>query len=128
MIDRWLANDWVLRVLSLLLAIGIWAQVTSQIPVVPRTVSGVPVTVVNAGTTLRAQVSPANVSVQIRGPSTIVNSLKPGAIRVYASVPYARQGTYTVVLHAESQAGGTQVVVVTPDRAKVTLSKASSSP
>ncbi len=124
MIDRWLANDWVLRVLSLLLAIGIWAQVT----LTTRTVSGVPVTVSRVDSSLRVQVSPATVSVEIRGPSAIVNSLRPGAIRVYASVPYARPGTYTAVLQAQSQAGGTQVVVVTPDRVKVTLSTASSSP
>jgi YbbR domain-containing protein len=127
-IDRWLANDWVLRVLSLLLAIGIWAQVTMSNPTVVRTVSGVPVAVTGVGSNLKVQVSPASVTVEIRGPAAIVDSLKPGAIRASASVPYARPGTYKTTIRAISQAGGTDVVTVTPDVARVTLSTAKSSP
>jgi YbbR domain-containing protein len=129
MIDRWLANDWVLRILSLLLAIGIWWQVTqsqkqvtvSQSPTVVRKVSGVSVSVTNTAK-LAVKVSPEKVSVQIRGPAQIVDALRPGAIRVTTSVPYAQAGRYRATLHASSQVGGTQVVSVTPDQVRVTLS------
>lgn len=123
MIDRWLANDWVLRVLSLLLAIGIWAQVN---PTVPRTLTGLPVTVTNTAK-LHVQISPATVSVQVRGPQQIINALQPGAIRVSASVPYAVPGLYRVTVRVSTPVAGTQVVAVVPDQVKVRLSTTGSS-
>ncbi|MDA8344284.1 MAG: hypothetical protein M0Z66_02245 [Thermaerobacter sp.] len=124
MVDRWLANDWVLRVLSLLLAIGIWI---TQNPTVVRTVSGLPVMVTNTSK-LRVQISPAAVSVQIRGPAQIVDAIQPGAIRVSASVPYAVPGLYRATIHVSTQVAGTEVVAVVPDQVKVTLSTPASAP
>lgn len=144
MVDRWLANDWVLRVLSLLIAIGIWAEVTHlgqnptvvRKPVVRKTVvrktvvrnfTGLPVTVRNTGS-LRVQVAPQSVSVQVRGPAAIVDALQPGAIHVSASVPYAVPGLYLTTIQVTTSVGGTEVVAVMPDQASVTLYPASSSP
>ncbi len=122
MIDRWLANDWVLRVLSLLLALGIWWQVTvTQNPTVKHTVSQLPVTVQSSPKHLRLEITPKDASVVVRGPVQTVTTLQPGAIRVYVSVPYDKPGRYKTALHAEIQAGGTQVVSVMPATATVTL-------
>ncbi len=126
MVDRWLANDWVLRVLSLFLAIGIWANLalpqnpTVANPTVARTFRALPVAVENAGH-LHVQVKPASVAVEIRGPSDIVNALPPSAIRVVADVPYAQPGTYRVKLSVDAPVAGTQVVRVVPDHSNVEL-------
>lgn len=121
MIDRWLANDWVLRVLSLLLAVGIWVALTPNPPVI-RKFASLSVTVQNAGR-LHVQLTPASVSVEIRGPSDIVGALQPSAIRVVAVVPYAQPGTYRVKLNVDAPVAGTAVVGVLPDEATVNLVK-----
>ena len=115
MIDRWLANDWVLRVLSLLLAVGIWANLN---PTVMREFRALPVTVQNAGR-LHVVLSPETVSVEIRGPSDIVDALQPSAIRVLAVVPYAQPGTYRVKLSVVAPVAGTEVVAILPDESTV---------
>lgn len=117
MIDRWLANDWVLRVLSLLLAIGIWISVN---PTVSRTFTHMPVTITGTAK-LKVKVAPATVSVEIRGPAAIVDALHPGAISVTASVPYAVPGTYKAQVTASTSVGGTQVAIVAPHVVQVTL-------
>ena len=121
MVDRWLENDWVLRILSLLLAIGIWAsQTLAQNPTVVRHFNTLPVTVQDAGH-LHAQASPDTVRVEIQGPANIVNGLQPSAILVTASVPYAKAGTYRVKLNVAAPVAGTEVVSVVPGSATVRL-------
>lgn len=122
MIDRWLANDWVLRVLSLLLAIGVWANLnlTQSPTTVMRKFRALPVTVQNTGR-LKVQVTPEAVAVEIRGPSDIVDALQPSAIRVLTAVPYAQPGTYRVKLNVDAPVAGTEVIAVLPDKATVQL-------
>jgi len=123
MVDRWLANDWVLRVLSLLLAIGIWANFAlPQNPNRARTFHNLPVSVENVGHN-KVQVTPAEVSVEISGPSDIVGAVQPTAMRVVASVPYPQAGTYRVTLKVDAPVAGTQVVAVTPRAVTVRLGK-----
>ncbi len=121
MLDRWLDNDWVLRVLSLLLAIGIWASLMHPPnPTVIRPFHALPVTVQNAGH-LNVRATPATVLVDIRGPADIVDKLQPSAIRVVADVPYAQPGTYRVKLNVDAPVAGTQVAKVLPDESTVKL-------
>ncbi len=121
MLDRWLDNDWVLRVLSLLLAIGIWASLLhNPNPTVVRKFHALPVMVQNAGH-LHVQVRPVSVAVDIRGPADIVDRLQPSAIRVVADVPYAQPGSYRVKLNVDAPAAGTQVAKVLPDESTVKL-------
>ncbi len=121
MVDRWLANDWVLRVLSLLLAVGIWASlIHNPNPTVIRKFRALPVTVQNAGH-LHVKVTPTAVAVDIRGPANIVDALQPSAIRVVAAVPYAEPGTYKVKLNVDAPAARTQVTDVQPDASTVRL-------
>ena len=123
MVDRWLANDWVLRILSLLLAIGIWYNLTqtqTQNSNKPRWFRHLPVTVQNAGH-LHATLAPQKVAVEISGPSDIVDALQSSAIRVIAVVPYAQPGTYRVRLNVYATVAGTTVVEVLPSDATVRL-------
>ncbi len=127
MVDRWLANDWVLRVLSLLLAIGIWANLSltqNPNPAGVRKFHALPVTVRNTGH-LKVDIAPGQVSVEIRGPSDIVRALQPSAIRVLTSVPYAQPGAYRVKLSVDAPVAGTSVVWVQPDQVTVRLANPS---
>lgn len=127
MVDRLLENDWVLRILSILLAIGIWAQVTSQNPTVNRPFHGLQISVQNTGS-LRVRTTPSVVSVELVGPMQIVDAVKPGAIRVYVTAPSASPGRYTVPVKVVAPIGGTQVVAVQPAQATIILSSQSGTP
>lgn len=123
MVDRWLANDWVLRVLSLLLAIGIWWSLNlTQNPSTSRLrwFRHLPVAVQNAGH-LHVAVAPTAVAVEIRGPTDIVDALQSSAIRVSAVVPYAQPGTYRVSLRISATVAGTTVVGASPQAVTVHL-------
>jgi YbbR domain-containing protein len=123
MVDRWLAHDWVLRVLSLLLAIGIWATLTqNQNPSTSRLrwFHHLPVAVQNVGH-LHVAVAPTTVAVEVRGPTDIVNALQSSAVRVMAVVPYAQPGTYRVRLRVSAPVAGTTVIGTSPQDVTVRL-------
>lgn len=128
MLDRLLANDWVLRILSLLLAVGIWAQVTLGLnPTVVRQFTNLPVTVQNTGS-LRVSISPSTVSVEIKGPAQVVDAVQPGAIRVYVSSPFAAPGRYQVAVRVSAPIAGTEVIAVQPAQATVVLTSQTGTP
>lgn len=123
MVDRLLANDWVLRILSLLLAIGIWAQVTlSPNPTVVRKFTGLPVTVQNTGS-LGVSTIPATVRVELKGPAQILDAIQPSAIQVTVSSPSAAPGRYQAPVEVSAPIAGTEVIAVQPAQATIILTR-----
>lgn len=125
MVDRLLANDWVLRILSLLLAIGIWAQVTpspNPNPTVVRPFTGLPVTVQNTGS-LSVSTDPTTVRVELKGPAQILDAIQPSAIQVTVSSPSAAPGRYQAPVEVSAPFAGAEVIAVQPAQVTIVLTR-----
>lgn len=119
--DRWLEKDWVLRLLSLLLAIFVWTQVVgTQDPLVTRTFPDVPVAGRGRPRGASFQVAPDAVAVTVRGPRSAAAALDTQQVRAYVGLGGLRPGQYT--LPVQVQAGpGVEVASVTPGVVSVTV-------
>lgn len=114
-VDRWLTRRPVLALVSVLLAVAVWAVIISQTdPIVRRTLIGVPVVVV--GGPIGARVTPATVTVVVEGPQSLLQGVSPGQFRVTAVDPSKRGGLAPLVL---SGPGGTALVEFEPSQVQI---------
>ncbi len=83
--DRYLERPWVLRILSLALAVFLWSQVVGQTdPVGVRTLDLVPVRVSGLMPGTRASVDPARVTVTVGGPRGLLQAVDPASVTARA--------------------------------------------
>jgi YbbR domain-containing protein len=59
-----------------------------------RSLQGLPITVVNARPGTTVELTPSTVDLEVSGPSTVLEQLKPGDILVIVDVENAEQGIY----------------------------------
>ncbi len=113
--DRWLGRRPVLALVSLLLAVAVWAVVISQSdPIVHRTFSAVPVVVV--GGPKGATASPGTVAVVVEGPESLLETLGPAQFRVTAIDPTSHGGI--AALHFGGP-GGTALLTLDPTQVRI---------
>lgn len=123
--DRLLENDTVLKILSILVAIAFWVQVSgSNVQTANRSIG--PVTVVwslpPANKNLNVtKLQPNAIELQIQGPPKAVAEAKASAMTALVSLNHiSHPGTYTLPVVASVPAG-TSLVSVTPAQIVVTV-------
>jgi YbbR domain-containing protein len=126
MMDRLLENDTVLKILSVLVAIFLWLQVTGvtthpvqkesifgPIPLQWNLPKGSPLTVMT--------VHPTSVYVELQGPSKTLAGVKDGNLTAFVNLSdITRAGSYTLRLSAAVPTG-TRTVSILPAQATVSL-------
>lgn len=98
------------------------AVVTVEITPAPidRTVAGVPVVVRGGVRGLDARVTPADVTVHVRGPGPAVKQLKPHEIPVFVDVTGRGRGTYNLRVQVDPGLQA-RVVGIEPETVRVTI-------
>jgi YbbR domain-containing protein len=123
MVD-WLLRRWHLKLLALALAFAVWIAVTGE----GRGVLDfrVPVDVVlGTGATL-AGTPPANVTVRLRGPDSLLRRMDAYDLTIRVDLRDAGGGERTVQLTARNVAGvprDVEVAAIDPDRLRLTIAK-----
>lgn len=117
--DRYLDRPWVLRILSLALAVFLWSQVVGQTdPVGTRTLYAVAVHVSGLMPATRATVQPATVSVTLGGSRAVLLGVDTAQVNAQATwlagTALAERIPVTVRVPA-----GLVVLRVTPARVRV---------
>ncbi len=125
MMDRLLENNTVLKIVSVIVAIFIWIQATSnQANFSLRPLASIPVATNNLNPHLTVMsVTPSNVSVEIKGPPSAVGSVSLAQVQAFVNLSQLKgPGTRSLKV---SVAVPANVVVyrVTPARVDVTVAK-----
>jgi YbbR domain-containing protein len=123
---RWLRDlllrNWPLKLLSLVLAYGLWA-IVHQSPVIEIGVT-VPLEIrhLPAGLMVASEL-PAQIYVQLRGPENRIRMLAAGDIGVALDLAAAEPGNHTLALGAENveRPPGIEVVRVVPEEVRLEL-------
>ncbi|HHV79191.1 MAG TPA: hypothetical protein GXX40_06225 [Firmicutes bacterium] len=120
--DRWLENDFALKVISVLVALVLWLQVTNELnPVELRTYRGVTVKYTNnSSQTVLVDASPAMVSVTLRGNRRVLSSLNETTLTAEVNLSGAAPGKVTVPIRIQPPQG-CEVAEISPAIATVTL-------
>ena len=112
--DKYLENNWVLRILALILAIGVWSQVYPPMnPVASHVVTDVPVTVINVRPGTTAEPVDRNVTVDLRGTESVLTNLRSGQIVAQVDIRKGGPGVHreTVVVYVPA---GSEVIWTRP--------------
>lgn len=122
--ERLLASDAAVRVLSVLVAVLIWLYVTAQgAPAVTQTLRDVPVQWVNAPPGLAVTaVEPAEVTVVVRGSSRILAGMDATRLQATVNLRDAGPGRTPQVVHVRTPPG-VQLVQVNPPQVAVHLER-----
>ncbi len=97
--DKLLQNDLAVKILSLVLAVILWFQVTGETPQTQKPIRGVPVRVRNLPSHLTAAaIEPDTVTVYVRGRSKLLASVTKQDFEAWVDLQGARPGrlSYTV--------------------------------
>lgn len=95
--DRLLQKDLVVRILSLLLAVVIWGQVSSDQNSVKRRQIDVPLLIIERPVGFQVTRAPATVSVELQGLGRVVDRVNPADLKAYASMRgFKEAGTFDV--------------------------------
>ncbi len=115
--DRLLENNTVLKILSLLVALFLWFDVTSTNAhaTADRTIGPIPVVYqppAKADLTIMSM-TPTTVSVQIKGPLSTIHKTNPTTISAFVDMKnLTHSGTYTLPVHISVPVGASFVSVV----------------
>ncbi|MGB9866374.1 MAG: CdaR family protein [Bacillota bacterium] len=120
--DRWLGKDFALKVVSIVIAVVLWLQVTNELnPVDVRTYRGVEVKYVNLGTGLVVtEAAPGSVNVTLRGGRRVLDSLSESKLTAQVSLSSLGPGKNTVPISVVAPQG-CEVAEVSPPESVVTL-------
>lgn len=120
--DRWLENDFALKIISVLVALVLWLQVTNELnPIELRTYRGVVVKYTNnSPATVVVDASPAMVSVTLRGNRRALNSLDESKLTAEVNVSGSAPGKTTLPIRVEPPQG-CEVAEISPPMATVAL-------
>jgi YbbR domain-containing protein len=120
-LDNFLRRDWVLRVIALVVAVVVWAEVGGAAnPIVTHTYAGVPIAVSGESPGQVARLRPSVGTVVVAGAASVVNSLTPAALSLSVDVSGLRAGTRRLPLRARLPSGAA-VVSLNPQAVEVTL-------
>ncbi|OLZ08673.1 hypothetical protein BFX06_00750 [Sulfobacillus thermosulfidooxidans] len=125
MMDRLLENDTILKIISLIVALFLWFQVTStnaQV-VADRPIGPVPLeyTPPTKSNLTVMSMNPNTVTVQIKGPVQSINQVNPHAIAAFVDMQgLTHSGTYTLPVRV-SVPTGTSFVNVVPNKVTVVV-------
>ena len=122
--SRWVVRRWHLKLLALALAVAVWVAVTGE----GRGVQDfrIPVDVVlSAGATL-AGTPPANVTVRLRGPDSLLRRMDPYDLTLRVDLRDEAGGERTVQLTPRNVAGvprDVEVASIDPDRLRLGVAR-----
>ena len=121
-LKRLLLDNWWLKLLSLLLAYGLWSVVTQAPPVEIRVSAPLELRFAPAGLEVRGEL-PARVRLHLRGPETRLRTLQPEEVAVFINLNTATAGHYRFVLDARNAdvPPGVEVVSFVPGEVKLDL-------
>ena len=121
-LKRLLLDNWWLKLLSLLLAYGLWSVVTQAPPVEIRVSAPLELRFAPAGLEVRGEV-PERVRLHLRGPETRLRTLQPEEVAVFINLNTATAGHYRFVLDARNAEvpPGVEVVSFVPSEVELDL-------
>lgn len=119
--DRWLEKDLTIKVLSVILALAMWFQVTSeQNPLTTRTFKSVPVKPQNLDQSLvLIDLAPKTISATIQGQRRVVNALKEEDITAFVDLKAMEAGKASLPVDVVLPRA-VQLVEVLPNQVTVT--------
>jgi len=120
-LDRWLEKDITIRVISVVLALALWFQVTAeQNPLTTRTLKSVTVKAENLDQGLvLIDMAPRTIAVTVQSQRRIVNSLKDEDIQAFVDLKTMESGKASLTIDV-TLPWGVQLVEVLPNQVTVT--------
>lgn len=119
--DNFLRKDWVLRIIAIIMAIVVWAEVSgSSDPIVSRTYAGLPIAVVGEAPGQVARLDPSVGTVVVAGPQTVMNTFSRAAVVLSVDVGGLAPGTHRLPIRVRLPAG-TAVTMLAPGSTVVTI-------
>lgn len=109
-------GDWGLKLLSLLVAVVLWAYVSNENnPVKERVFKDLPIDVRGLPSGLAVSELPGNVSLKVQAGQSVISELNPGAIEVFADFSGVQPGKRQVHLQVQVPAD-VKVLSLTPEK------------
>lgn len=122
--DRWLENNLVVKIISVVLAVIIWLQVAGAGPLATQTqtpVNGVSVSARNVPDGLSVtSITPPTVTVRLRGPNKLVQGVAAGSLAATVDLTKASAGRLQFPV-AATVPNGVTLIQVTPQDVTVVL-------
>lgn len=120
--DRLLQKDMVVRIISVLLAVVIWASVSSDQNAPKARHLEVPLTQVGLNAGLRVTAIPLTIGVDLQGSPDKLDRLQPADVKALADLSGFREpGTYEVPITVSPPTGSQITVVSEPGHISVTI-------
>lgn len=122
-IVRGIVNNWVAKIIALVLAFGLWAFVVNtgyRSAVLPESV---PVTARDVPQTLAIASSLPSVQVEVFAPTASFQRLKAGDIQAFVNVAGLTAGTHQVEIKVFADDPNVRITDVTPSALELTLEK-----